>query len=295
MPNNKQRCDEQQHAQTKDISSVRQSEAAMRPRAAPRRANSANSTSQSSQPRWLLVQGFHDTLQRFAQAWAQLPYAAKRVFLRTLAVGWLASAAIMLGLVWVARLAIDDETAFFLLVSQLNPVSFHAAIWAETPGNSVFLIPLMLAAAIVAIRWQAPLRALAIVAAFVVIDTLVLLGWLVWDRARPTLIADGIAAPGFHSFPSGHVAQTITVYGLLTYFWLAAARRRSEQAFGLLVCVVLIVIVGLARLGLGTHWPSDLLAGAVIGGVWLAVIILALRKAEASRTQHAAHGGPPIG
>ncbi len=263
----------------------------MRPQARSQRANSAKGTSQQSQSRWLLVQGLHDTLQRFAQAWTQLPYASKHAFLRTLAVGWLLSAVIMLGLVWGARLIIQDETALFLWVAELNPVSFHAAIWAETPGNSVFLIPLMLAAAIIAIRWRAPLHALAIVAAFVVIDTLVLLGWLVWDRARPTLIADGIASPSFHSFPSGHVAQTITVYGLLTYFWLAAARRRSEQVFGLLVCGGLILIVGLARLGLGTHWPSDLVAGALIGGVWLGVIIFALRKAEASRIHHAAQDG----
>lgn len=230
---------------------------------------------------WLLTYGIRLTVQKFSDAWTQLPREAWRVWVRTMIVGWLLSAVIMLGLVWAARASIGDETALFFQMVQLSPLSFHAALWAETPGNSIFLVPVMLGAATLAIWWNAPLRALAIVAAFVVIDTLVLLGWLVWDRARPSLIANGIASPGFHSFPSGHVAQTITVYGLLVYFWFAATQRGSERMFGLLVCLVLILTVGFARLSLGTHWPSDLVAGAIIGTVWLAVIIVALRQAEA--------------
>jgi membrane-associated phospholipid phosphatase len=187
----------------------------------------------------------------------------------------------MLGLMWTAQALIEDETQLFLQVVEASPISFHAAIWVETPGNSVFLIPIILIAATIAIWWNAPLRALSIVAAFMIIDTIVLIGWLGWDRQRPKLIYDGIAAPGFHSFPSGHVAQTIAVYGLLTYFWISASRRRSEQILAAALCTVLVIAVGLARLCLGTHWPSDLGAGALVGGVWLTVIIVALRKAKA--------------
>lgn len=234
--------------------------------------------------RWLLVHGTHSTILHFAHTWGRLPRGAARVFLRTLVFGWLISATLMLVLVWVGRQYIGDETTLLLRAVQTIPMSFHAAIWVETPGNSIFSVPVMLVAATIAIWWNAPLRALGIVVAFCAIDTLVLLGWLMWDRPRPTLIAGGIAAPGFHAFPSGHVAQTITVYGLLTYFWIAATHRRGEQCFALVVCLLLVVAVGLARLCLGAHWPTDLGAGAVIGGAWLAVIIHALRKAEAYPT-----------
>lgn len=189
----------------------------------------------------------------------------------------------MLGLVWVGRVSIGDETVLMLRLVRAAPLSFHAAIWVETPGNSIFLVPLVLAAAAVAVWWNAPLRALSIMASFCVIDTLVLLGWLAWNRPRPTLIYEGIAAPGFNSFPSGHVAQTITVYGLLVYFWIAGTSRRAERCFALLLCLLLVVAVGLARLCLGTHWPTDLLAGAAIGSAWLATLIVALRRAEAHR------------
>ncbi len=231
--------------------------------------------------RWLLTHSIHRTLQQFADTWARLPRGAAAAWGRYLVLGWLITAAVMLGLVWAARTVIEDETQLFLRLVDVSPISFHAAIWVETPGNSVFLIPVILVAAIIAIWWNAPLRALSIVAAFAIIDTIVLIGWLMWDRQRPTLIYDGAASPGFHSFPSGHVAQTIAVYGLLAYFWISASHRRAEQLLALGLCALLVVAVGLARLCLGTHWPSDLAAGAVVGGVWLTAIIVALRKAEA--------------
>ncbi len=229
---------------------------------------------------WLLVHGIRALQQRLARTWRHLPPHAGSVFVRTLAAGWAVSAAVMLAMVWLGRTYLGDETLLLLRIVDVSPVSFHAAIWVETPGNSIFLVPVMVAAAIVAVWRDMPLRALAIVAAFCMIDTLVLLGWLVWDRPRPTVIADGIAAPGFHAFPSGHVAQTITVYGLFACFWAAATPNRVERVVAVAVCSVLVIAVAFARLGLGTHWPSDIVAGAVIGGLWLAVVMHALRRAE---------------
>ncbi len=230
--------------------------------------------------RWLLARAVRATLQRFAETWAQLPRDAWRVWLSTLGLGWLLSACLMLGLVWVGRATIGDESDLLLRLVRASPLSFHAAIWVETPGNSIFLVPVMLVAATIAVWWNAPLHALSIMASFCMIDTLVLIGWLGWNRARPELIYEGIAAPGFNSFPSGHVAQTITVYGLLTYFWIVRTSQRGERYLALLLCVTLVVAVGLARLCLGAHWPSDLLAGAAIGSAWLATLIVALRRAE---------------
>lgn len=237
--------------------------------------------SRDGRQRWALVQGMRQTIEQFARSWALLARPAWRSWLRLLALGWLLSALLMLALVFVVRALISDERALLEQVLALIPFSFHAAIWIETPGNSVFMLPVMLAAAIVAVRWGLPLHALSILAAFCLIDTVILLGWLVWERPRPTLVLDGIAAPGFHAFPSGHVAQTISLYGLLVYFWMRVSPRRAERFFAGLLLALLTAAVGLARLRLGAHWPSDILAGALIGAAWLLTIILALRRAEA--------------
>jgi undecaprenyl-diphosphatase len=239
---------------------------------------------QIPQDRWLLIRGVRATIQHFADTWTQLPAGSASAWGRTLAWGWLLNAVLMLALVTICRALITDETALFQQVLALVPLSFNTAIWIETPGNSVFLLPITVIATIIAVWWNAPLRGLSLIAAFALIDTLVLLGWLVWDRPRPTLVYGGIAAPGFHAFPSGHVAQTIAVYGLLTYFWVAATRYRLERCCAILLCSVLISAVALARIRLGAHWPSDVIAGGLLGCTWLVALIMALRAAETRHT-----------
>jgi undecaprenyl-diphosphatase len=109
---------------------------------------------------------------------------------------------------------------------------------------------------------------------------LVLLGWWMWDRQRPKLIAGGIAAPGLHSFPSGHVALMMAVYGLLAFLWCRASRSVVERVLAVVLLAALLLITGTARVRLGSHWPSDVLAGYVIGAAWLATIVTALLRAE---------------
>jgi undecaprenyl-diphosphatase len=49
-----------------------------------------------------------------------------------------------------------------------------------------------------------------------------------------------------------------------------------------LLVLALASVVGLARLRLGAHWPSDVLAGFVLGAVWAVVLTVALRRGEAA-------------
>lgn len=231
---------------------------------------------------WALVDGIRRTADKFAQHWAQLPPGAWRTWLTSMVIGWLVTSVLMLALVWLARRQIQDETALLQQVLSAIPFGFHAAIWIETPGNSVFMIPVMLAAATFAVWRGYPLRALSIVAAFALIDTVILLGWWVWDRPRPTLVLEGVAAPGFNAFPSGHVAQTISLYGLFVFWWLRASQSYVERIVAIVLLALVTGAVGLARLRLGAHWPSDIVAGAAIGLAWLTVVIIALQRAEAT-------------
>jgi membrane-associated phospholipid phosphatase len=109
---------------------------------------------------------------------------------------------------------------------------------------------------------------------------LVWIGWGYWNRDRPDLIANGVAASGLHSFPSGHAVVVITVYGLLGYLWCRASRSWVEK---LLITVAIASWIGLivsSRLELGAHWPSDVVVGVIIGLLWLATVIVALKRVE---------------
>ncbi len=189
----------------------------------------------------------------------------------------------LLGMHWAGESALPGERALLQRVIDILPVSLSDALWLEIPGHFVFLLPLLGTAAWIAVRNGQPLRAVALLASFFLLELIVFAGWFGWSRPRPDLVLDGVLAPGLHSFPSGHTAQTVSAWGLLAYLWAQASKNIVERALAVLLVLLITSGVVAARLTLGTHWPSDIVAGALVGTVWLAVLIVALRRAESAR------------
>ena len=83
-------------------------------------------------------------------------------------------------------------------------------------------------------------------------------------------------APPTSSFPSGHTAAAIALYGCLAVLlmWVYGRRPATRVAAVVLFCIP--VVVGLSRLHRGMHYPSDILVGALGGGLWLLLVITTL-------------------
>ena len=160
------------------------------------------------------------------------------------------------------------------------PLGFGQALILDALGSPLLLVPLVLAAAGAAALAGRPLRALTFLASYFVLSLPVVLGWLAWRRARPTAVLDGLASPGFSAFPSGHVAQAASVYGLLALVWMASTPYRGERVLAAVAAVGATALVAAARLRLGVHWPTDLAAGAVLGFGWALASGWMLRAAE---------------
>lgn len=179
--------------------------------------------------------------------------------------------------------ALDWERGWLVDLERTSWFSFHTALWLECLGSSAMLMPVIGAGMIIASFTGHGFRALMVLASYLGAKALIFTGWAIWSRARPDFIADGLAVPpSLHSFPSGHTLQTFTVYGVLVWFWARSSSSRVEQTMAWLLLALLCAAVALARLRLGTHWPSDVVAGAVIGVAWLVVLALAQRRLEAA-------------
>ncbi|HEY0155826.1 MAG TPA: phosphatase PAP2 family protein [Thermoanaerobaculia bacterium] len=238
---------------------------------------------------WHIVHVLRRTLWHVDEGWDALDPRHQRSWFALMLGGLVALLAVTVGLVMLGR-ALDSrgllawERPFLLWFEKESLVPFSWAIWLESPGNAIILWPLVLASAGVAAWRRRPLAALTLVSGFALLDAAVVLGWTIWKRQRPDFIGGGVASPAsFSAFPSGHVSQTIVAYGLLVVFWLEQTRRRGEHLLAWALLALLAAVVGVGRIRLGAHWPSDVIAGAVVGGFWLWMLVRALRKGEEGR------------
>ena len=100
-----------------------------------------------------------------------------------------------------------------------------------------------------------------------------------FDRPRPELVPHETRIYT-KSFPSGHSSMSSLVYLTLGAVMARAERRRKTKVFLLAVPVFLLLIVGISRVYLGVHWPTDVLAGWAFGVSWAAASWLVFRYLE---------------
>jgi len=95
------------------------------------------------------------------------------------------------------------------------------------------------------------------------------------NRPRPAVVLMD-AAPPTSSFPSGHTAASVALYGAIAVLLLWVYRRGPAARVAAVVLCCVPVVVGLSRLYRGMHYPSDVLVGALGGGLWLLLVIKTL-------------------
>ena len=98
---------------------------------------------------------------------------------------------------------------------------------------------------------------------------------MVYDRPRPDMV-DHLTHTMSSSFPSGHAMSGVIVYGTVAYLAARLQKKAWERWLTMLVAVVIILAIAASRVYLGVHYPSDVLAGTIIGAAWAAFCMAGL-------------------
>jgi undecaprenyl-diphosphatase len=101
----------------------------------------------------------------------------------------------------------------------------------------------------------------------------------VFSRPRPTVVSH-LREVFSSSFPSGHAMQSAIIYLTLGAMLMRIAEGRLTKIYCLTMAMLLTFLVGLSRVWLGVHYPTDVLAGWTVGLFWASLCWLAAQHYE---------------
>lgn len=106
-----------------------------------------------------------------------------------------------------------------------------------------------------------------------------------FDRPRPDLVPHSVMVTSA-SFPSGHAMMSAIVYLTLGVLLARTQPLGAFRVYLIFLSVCITVLVGLSRIYLGVHWPTDVFAGWAFGGAWSIIFwLIAIRIDPQSRTR----------
>jgi membrane-associated phospholipid phosphatase len=151
--------------------------------------------------------------------------------------------------------------------STWNTVTHWATYAAETYTVIVIGVIFFIVLRLTLHRWRESMFLFAAVAGEVLIFVCTT---LIIDRHRPAVphLDD---APPTSSFPSGHTAASLALYGALAIIAVREARAGWLRGVAVTLAVLVPVCVAFARMYRGMHYPTDTMGGALLSIVWLTV------------------------
>jgi undecaprenyl-diphosphatase len=155
-------------------------------------------------------------------------------------------------------------------------------------GNTWHPYALTAATCLIFLAWQRRTEAAGLLLSAGVGSLINTLMKLVIARPRPSPLLVNVYRPlHTESFPSGHVAFYVCYFGFLFFTAYAVLPPRTlARRLALTTTAFFVATVGLSRVYLGAHWPSDTLGAYLLSGLWLAASLHLYRRWKQRSTFH---------
>ena len=154
----------------------------------------------------------------------------------------------------------------------LNALTLGATDAASTIPVIAAGVLVIIAAALVFRRWREPLFVATVLVGEVAIFVVTTLAV---HRPRPNVVRLDHAPPT-SSFPSGHTAASVALFGSIAALVVLYGARAAWRRLAITVAILFPIVVAASRLYRGMHYPTDVLGGALLGFTWLRVSVFAV-------------------
>jgi undecaprenyl-diphosphatase len=165
------------------------------------------------------------------------------------------------------------------MVAEAAKLRAHDPLWTTAPailtqfGSAFFLVPLS-AAAIILLYFTGRRRSALLLFVTVAGERLLLDGLkILVERPRPELSEHPVMTHSF-SFPSGHAANTMTVFVAIALFALPERYR----FWTIPLAITLAAVVAATRPWLGVHWPTDIVGGWMLAALSISAALWAQQR-----------------
>ena len=169
-----------------------------------------------------------------------------------------------------------DEFILDIIHSNYSPLLFFIMKMISFIGSAYFLVPAMFVAIAYTLvkknYYTSKLLLLSTLGSYL----MNLLLKIIFKRGRP--LEYFLVDQGGLSYPSGHSMVTMTFYMTLSYIISNRIENKDNKKFIYLFSYTMIILMGLSRLYLGVHWPTDVIGGYLIGYVFFNLSVILVRE-----------------